>query len=212
MDPEPNPRPPAAAIADMQARTEPPASRTGRWLRWAGIAIIAVVIGAVVVAFFLPRHAIVARSVEIAAPPAVVFPLVGDLRRFNEWSPWAEIDPEAVYTFTGPIDGVGQTLNWESKDKRVGAGRMSIAAIEPGSRVVLDVDFDTEQGALSTLVVEPAGAGTRVTWTFDSDLGFNPVARYFGMMLDGMVGPDYEKGLARLKAVAETPPPPAADG
>ena len=26
------------------------------------------------------------------------------------------------------------------------------------------------------------------------------------MMMDGMVGPDYEKGLARLKAAAETPP------
>ena len=29
--------------------------------------------------------------------------------------------------------------------------------------------------------------------------------------MDGMIGPDYEKGLARLKAVAETPPAPVAD-
>jgi hypothetical protein len=73
-------------------------------------------------------NAIVTRSVEIATPPSAVFALVGDLRRFNEWSPWADIDPETVFTFTGPIDGVGQTLNWESKDERVGTGSMSIAA------------------------------------------------------------------------------------
>ena len=207
------PRQSAASSRDRAAtRPEPTVSRTGRVLRWLGIAIIGVVAVAIVVAFILPRHAIVTRSVEIAAPPSAVFPLVGDLRRFNEWSPWADIDPETVYTFTGPIDGVGQTLNWESDDKRVGAGSMSIAAIEPDSRVDMEIVFGEEGSALASLVLEPAGAGTKVTWGLDTDLGFNPIGRYFGMMMDGMVGPDYEKGLARLKAVAEAPPPaPVAD-
>lgn len=198
--------PPGTAVA--ATRTEPPVSRTGRALRWLGLIIIGVVAVAIVVAFILPRHAIVTRSVEIAAPPSAVFPLVGDLRRFNEWSPWADIDPETVYTFTGPIDGVGQTLNWESGDKRVGTGSMSIAAIEPDSRVDMAIAFVGQGTALASVVLEPAGTGTKVTWGLDTDLGFNPIARYFGMMMDGMVGPDYEKGLARLKAVAEAPPPP----
>lgn len=209
METDPETTPPPVAVTAAVARTEPPASRTGRVLRWLGIAIVGVVALAIIVAFILPRHAIVTRSVEIAAPPSAVFSLIGDLRRFNEWSPWAGIDPETVYTFTGPIDGVGQTLNWESKDERVGTGSMSIAAIEPDRRVDMTIDFAAQGTALASLVLEPAGAGTTVTWGFDSDLGFNPIARYFGMMMDGMVGPDYEKGLVRLKAVAETPPQPA---
>jgi len=178
-------------------------------LRWLGIAIVGVIAVAIVVAFILPRHAIVTRSVEIAAPPSSVFALVGDLRRFNEWSPWADIDPDTVYTFTGPIDGVGQTLNWASDDQRVGAGSMSITAIEPDTRVDMEVTFAEEGTAIASMLLAPAGAGTNVTWTLDTDLGFNPIARYFGMMMDGMVGPDYERGLARLKAAAEAPPPPA---
>lgn len=204
-DPErtpPTPAPPAP-------RSETPASPAGRALRWIGLAIIGIVAAAIVVAFILPRHAIVTRSVEIAAPPTSVFPLVGDLRRFNEWSPWADIDPATVYTFTGPIDGVGQTLNWASDDKRVGSGSMSITAIEPDTRVDMEVTFAEEGTALASVLLEPEGAGTRATWSLDTDLGFNPIARYFGMMMDGMVGPDYEKGLARLKAAAEAPPPPA---
>jgi hypothetical protein len=204
-DPDRTPPPGTAATA---TRTEPPVSRTGRILRWLGLIIVGVIAVAIVVAFILPRHAIVTRSVEIAAPPSDVFPLVGDLRRFNEWSPWADIDPETVYTFTGPIDGVGQTLNWESDDKRVGTGSMSIAAIEPDSRVDMAIVFVGQGSALASVVLEPAEAGTKVTWGLDTDLGFNPIGRYFGMMMDGMVGPDYEKGLARLKAVAEAPPPP----
>lgn len=197
------------AITEAQARAEPPATRVGKVLRWFGIAIILLVVGAIVVAFLLPRHAVVTRSVEIAAPPATVFPLIGDLRRFNEWSPWADVDPETVFTFTGPIDGVGQTLNWESDDQRIGSGSMSIVAIEPESRVDLNVDFGREGTMLASLTLEPAGNGTRVIWMLDSDLGLNPIARYFGMMLDGMVGPDYEKGLDRLKVVAEASPTPA---
>jgi uncharacterized protein YndB with AHSA1/START domain len=179
-------------------------------LRWLGIAIIAIVAVALGAAFLLPRHAVVARSIEIAAPPAAVFPLVGDLRRFNEWSPWAALDPDAVYTFTGPTDGVGQTLNWQSEDKRVGSGAIAIAAIEPDTHVALTIDFADAGTALASLALEPVASGTRVTWGFDSDLGFNPIARYFGMMADDVIGPDYEKGLARLKAIAETPAPAVA--
>jgi uncharacterized protein YndB with AHSA1/START domain len=200
-------RPEITAAARLQ---EPPTSRSGRVLRWLGLAIVVVVALAILVAFALPRHAIVARSVEIAAPPATIFPLVGDLRRFNEWSPWATIDPETVYTFTGPIDGVGQTLHWESKDKLVGSGSMSIAALEPDRHVDMVVDFGEERTALASIILEPAGSGTLVVWTLDSDLGLNPIARYFGMMMDGLVGPDYERGLARLKAAAEAPPPEPA--
>ena len=69
--------------------------------------------------------------------------------------------------------------------------------------------FGEQGNALASVVLEPAGAGTKVTWGLDTDLGFNPIARYFGMMMDGMVGPDYEKGLARLKAVAESAAAPS---
>lgn len=38
------------------------------------------------------------------------------------------------------------------------------------------------------------------------DLGANPLARYFGLWMDGMVGPDFEEGLGRLKALSEAQP------
>lgn len=200
----------AAVAADVPP---PPAPvRKGRVLRWLGIAIIALVVGGLAVAFILPRHAVVTRSIEIAAPPSAVWPIVADLRRFNEWSPWADLDPDAAFTFTGPTDGVGQTLNWESDDQRVGSGAMTVEALDPDTRVDIGVAFADAGTANSSVILAPAGSGTCATWSFDSDLGFNPIARYFGMMADGVVGPDYEKGLARLKAVAEAPPPePAAD-
>jgi Polyketide cyclase / dehydrase and lipid transport len=56
----------------------------------------------------------------------------------------------------------------------------------------------------ATLVLAPEGTGTRATWSLDTDFSGSLLGRYFGLALDRMVGPDYEKGLAQLKALAES--------
>jgi len=175
-------------------------------VKWAVAAVAALLVVLVAIAFVLPRHATVSRSVEIAAPPSALFAIVGDLRRFNDWSPWFDRDPAAVYTFTGPTDGVGQTLNWKSEDKTVGSGSMAIERLDPDKAVDMAITFAGQGAAKAAMVLEPVAAGTKVTWGFSSDLGFDPVARYFGLMMDGIVGPDYDKGLAKLKAIVEKPP------
>ena len=80
-----------------------------------------IVIGAIVIvagAMLLPSTVLVSRSIEIAAPPEKVFAIVGDLKRFNEFSPWADLDPNTKYTFEGPDQGVGQKMNWASQASR----------------------------------------------------------------------------------------------
>jgi hypothetical protein len=167
----------------------------------AGVAVVLVVL--VVVAYLLPREARVIRSLDVAAAPAVIFPIASDLRRFNEWSPWRELDPATSYTFTGPTDGVGQTMNWTSKDPRVGSGTIAITRIDPGKLVEMSLAFGRRGSARSWIELTPNGGTTRVTWGFGADTGFNPVARYVGLIMDRAIGPDYDKGLARLKAAAE---------
>jgi hypothetical protein len=177
-----------------------------RVFKWIVAVVLAVIVVAALASFLLPRHPAVVRSAEIAAPVSTVFPLVSDLRRFNEWSPWFDSDPAAKYTFTGPVDGVGQTMNWSSQKPDVGSGKQTITRIEPDRQVESALDFGRRGTAIVTLTVEPNGNATKVTWGFSTDTGFNPVMRYMGLMFDKWVGPDYEKGLVRLKALAEKPP------
>jgi effector-binding domain-containing protein len=42
-----------------------------------------------------------------------------------------------------------------------------------------------------------------VSWIDEGDLGYNPIARYMGLFMGKMMGPDFEKGLAKLKTIAE---------
>jgi effector-binding domain-containing protein len=172
------------------------------------IALVAVVVVFAVVGALLPRTASVERSVEIDAPPLVVFTLVNGFQRFNEWSPWADIDPEGTdYTFSGPATGVGARMSWSSDDPRVGVGSQEIVRSEPLRRVDTVLDFGPQGTADAFLLMEPAGDGTRVTWGFETDFGWNLVGRYLGFfMFDAALGGDYERGLENLKALAESLP------
>src|SRR5262249_59033946 len=59
--------------------------------------------------------------------------------------------------------------------------------------------------ARMTLSQAEAG-GTQVVWGLDCDMGAGPVGRWFGLMMDKMVGKDFEEGLTNLKSVAEALP------
>lgn len=163
------------------------------------VAIAAIIVGG---AFLLPSQAVVTRSIEIAAPPETVFAIVGDLNRFQEFSPWAELDPQAKYAFEGPPTGIGQKMSWTSDNRNVGSGSQTIVEYEPPRRVASELIFDAMGKAAAAWDLAPSPTGTTATWSFRSNLD-GIAQRWFGLMFDRWIGADYEKGLAKLKAIAE---------
>jgi hypothetical protein len=176
-------------------------------LRIAFYALAALVGVALVVGLFLPTSAHVERSVATAASPGTVFGIVNGFRRFNEWSPWFDLDPQARYTYAGPERGVGARMSWTSEQPDVGAGSQEIVAVEPDRSVTTRLDFGPQGQATARLDITPAADGSRITWIFDTSFEDDFLGRYFGLFFDRWIGADYEKGLARLKALAESTPP-----
>jgi effector-binding domain-containing protein/uncharacterized protein YndB with AHSA1/START domain len=173
------------------------------------IGLVALIVLLALIGLFLPSAAHVERSVSIAAPPAAIYDIVNDLRRFNEWSPWFEKDPQARYSFSGPENGVGSRLEWSSNDSSVGTGSQEIVESAPDQRVRTRLDFGSQGKGEAVLTIAPGATGTKVTWGFDTDLGNNILARYFGLAMDSIVGAEYAHGLGKLKALAESTPVPA---
>jgi len=181
-----------------------------KYLAWSALALASALL---VVGVFLPTSAHVERSIRMTASPDTVFGIVNGFRRFKEWSPWAGLDPQARYTFSGPTTGVGARMEWSSDKPEVGSGSQEITAVEPGRSVTMRLDFAGQSAATSTMVIEPTAGGSLVRWSFDTSYEGNFAMRYFGLLFDGMVGADYEKGLSRLKSIAEgavAGQPPAA--
>jgi effector-binding domain-containing protein len=174
------------------------------WVRRIMLLVGALLVAAVAAAYLLPRHVRAERSTVIAAPKATVFTVLNSFTHFNKWSPWFELDPEAKYTYEGPGAGVGAKLSWAGNPNALGSGSQVITASHPYDEIEADVDFG--QGgapAKQTYTLATEGTGTRVSWSMAVDLGMNPIARYFALGFDGMIGRDFDKGLGLLKKFAE---------
>lgn len=168
------------------------------------VALLLVVLAGI--GMLLPRQVHVERQITIDAPRATVFALVDGFKRFNEWSPWAALDPNTKYGFEGPESGVGAKQSWSGDPKKVGSGTQEVVEVKPNELVVSRLDFTGQGPAVARMALSTAANGTQVTWSLDTDMGAGPVGRYFGLVMDRMVGPDFARGLANLKKLAESLP------
>jgi effector-binding domain-containing protein len=85
-------------------------------------------------------------------------------------------------------------------------GSLEIVGADPLERVRMRLELGTARPAAAELHLLPDTDTTRVIWSYDTDVGTNPLARYFGRWFDGAIGPQLEVGLTRLKSVAEQLP------
>jgi hypothetical protein len=143
------------------------------------------------------------RSTVIKAPPDKIYPFVIDFRRWMAWSPWEKIDADLKRDYGGADTGKGATYAWEGK--KAGIGRMEIIDAVPSEKILIKLDFVKPFEAHNTVefTFEPQGDGTRVNWAMSGrNLFMSKVISVF-MNFDKVVGKDFEKGLAELKAAAE---------
>jgi uncharacterized protein YndB with AHSA1/START domain len=146
----------------------------------------------------------ISRSLTMNAAPDKVYGLIASPKRWKEWTVWNQRDPAMTVTYSGPESGVGAGWAWKSRNE--GDGRMTFTAAEPGAKLAYQLYFgDTDSPSTGELRLSAEGSATRVTWTMSGDVGGNPVGRWFALLAERFVGPDFEAGLANLKALAEKP-------
>lgn len=166
------------------------------------IGLAVVVVAFVIVVATRPADFRVTRSTTIPAAPAVVFPYVSDLQKFQTWSPWAKIDPNCKTTFEGPVAGPGAKFSW-SGNNEVGEGSMTLIESKPAGQVRYKLAFvkPMEGDCDTDFTLTPDGTGTKVTWTMTGKNNF--IAKAVGLFMDcdKMCGDQFEQGFANLKGV-----------
>ena len=168
------------------------------------IAVGALVVLLLIYAATRPDVFRVERSTLIQAPAAKVYALIDDFHAWKRWSPWEALDPNMKRTHEGAPSGVGAKYGWHG-DKKVGRGAMEITAAKPHESITIKLDFfePFEAHNTVTFALKAAGGGTQVVWAMDGRQVFFLKLMGVFMSMDKMVGKDYEKGLAAMKAVAE---------
>ena len=164
-----------------------------------------------------PDTFVVKRTQIMAAPPAVVFAQINDLRAWSNWSCWDRNDRDMQRTYGDKSAGIGATYAW-SGNSRVGQGTMTITDVRVPEFVGLDLVFiepsDATNRATFDIVpilrqqVDRIGlgetvVGTTVTWTMTGSNSFMNKAVGLFVNVNLLLGNDFETGLSKLKAVSE---------
>jgi hypothetical protein len=170
--------------------------------------VLAVIIVVLVIVAALRRADFrVERSIVVSVPPAAAFAQVNDFHKWEDWSPWAKLDPAMKETYDGAPSGVGASYSW-SGNKNVGTGRMTLTESRPVEWIRIKLEFLKPFAATNTaeFTFKPNGNQTIVTWSMFGKS--NLICRLMGlfMNMDKMIGSQFEKGLADLKAASEATP------
>jgi uncharacterized protein YndB with AHSA1/START domain len=142
----------------------------------------------------------VQRATVIDAPAARIYEQIADFHRWPAWSPWEDIDPDLQRSYEGAESGVGAVYRW-SGNRKAGQGRMEIVDATEPSRVRIDLMFEKPWKARNDIWfrIEPQGGKSRVTWSMTGKKTLATKLLGIVRSMDQMVGPDFEKGLSRLR-------------
>jgi hypothetical protein len=151
-----------------------------------------------------PSTFTVQRSLTMKSEPEYIFPFVNSFYRWADWSPWNDLDPAMKRTYEGPILGVGAVYAWSGNDK-VGEGRMTLEESRKDEFVRVKLEFIKPFASTNTttFTIKPVPEGSVVTWTMEGHNTFAGKAASLVMNMDAMIGKDFEKGLAKLRELAE---------
>lgn len=173
---------------------------------WIILGVIGVlIVGLLIFIMTRPNEFRVVRELFLKASPEVVFAQVNDLHCWDDWSPWAKLDPNAKLTYSGPREGKGASYTWNGNNE-VGEGTLTITESRPVKQLKMRLEFIRPFKCQNDVdfTFTPENGGTKVEWGMDGKNNFMSKAMCLFMNMDKMVGRDFEKGLGSLKTLTES--------
>lgn len=165
------------------------------------LVLVAVFVG---VGSVLGKDFRVERRTSIKSELARVHELCGELKNWAQWEPWREDDPTIVVTLGPTTTGIGAHQSWTGES---GNGELTFTRCDPQAGITYDMVFiDGERRSPSIALMnyrqlEPGAV--EVSWVIEGNVDMPVLGGYLALMFDSMVGPSFERGLAKLKSVCE---------
>lgn len=166
------------------------------------VVLLFAIAGITSVAATRPADFTISRSRVIEGTPAELFGPVGDLKRWKEWSPWAEIDPGMKIEYREPTNAPGGAQTWSGE--KSGSGTLTFVELVPGKKVAYEIEFNgwntKNQGEVSVEPVSQKNPVTsQVTWTMRGRNSFKARVFWLAFGFERAIQKDFDRGLELLE-------------
>lgn len=165
--------------------------------------IIALIAAMVVLSFFLPEKYTVEKSIHINAPVEIVFQQINDLRNWEDWSYFANLDSNWKTDFGNWTFGKDAALRWESD--QLGNGKLKIMESIPNKKVLVHFDYDEPgKGGDALYFFKQKNDGTTATFRLEFPVPLKPKAKFENIFFEkDNSEPQFDYSLQHLKEVSE---------
>ena len=170
------------------------------------LVIIGIVMLILVVAIFVPREYAVERAMTIDLPASEVFDYVVLLKNQDNYSTWAQMDPNMKKTYSGEDGTVGFVSAWDSDNEDVGRGEQEILKIDQNFRIDYELRFyepfeATDNAYMITEVV--SSSQTKVKWGFNGKFPYPMNLMLLFIYMEEELGTALSDGLNNLQDILE---------
>ena len=168
------------------------------------LSLIIVFLIAVVVAVFLPSSGHIERVVELSNPVRQIFDTVDGFARYPEYSALRTFDPAVKFTRSGPANGAGAKVAWQTDYDKIGDGGLTVTESAEDSQVKMAVVNDwmgTNKRYTMDLIPASNGKTVRVKMSYDVDYGWNLIWRFAGLYINGVPDSTLQTTLANLSGM-----------
>jgi Polyketide cyclase / dehydrase and lipid transport len=176
-----------------------------RWIKMILAGLAGIILFAFLFSLFFSPVGHVERAGAIAAKPSVVFNQIADLHKMVQWIPWGQTDSSLQLAFSDTATGVNSWYSWHSTSKSIPPGEFRITNIIPDKRVDYVMHLKGIPVSTGSFILQPTtdGKNTWIKWTLNTQVGWTPWWKFYGLMMDKLVGPGMEQGLTHLKNICE---------
>jgi hypothetical protein len=172
---------------------------------------IAIAAGAIiaiplVAALFVKKEYSVEREISVDRSKPEVFEYIKYLKNQDNFSKWANMDPQMEKSYRGTDGTVGFVSAWNSQQDDVGQGEQEIIKILDGERIDYELRFLRPFKSISPAYMTTESESenrTRVVWGFNGKMNYPMNLMLLFMDFEKMIGEDLELGLINLKAELE---------
>lgn len=171
------------------------------------VAVLLVALAYLAFGLFLPSHRHVSHEIESLHSVRQVYDVLNSFRRFPDWHPMRGLDPDIKYSLEGEDRGVGAVLRYESNNRKIGTGTLTIVESDLDERIVYEVDNQAYgTGKRHTIVLESLGRKMKIRWSYDVEYGWDIFGRFAGLYVTRTAGDDIKYGLGNLLSLLSTMP------
>lgn len=157
-----------------------------------------------IIGLFIPSSIKIAKGIVIKADSAEVYHELSDVKDWNKWLPWITSDSGALVQLSPLTNQPGSFFKWKGLTYK-SSGTITLQQMKPGTVTTLYQlkDMHDAEGGFHIRSAGTSRQETEVQWFMEYKLKWYPWERFYGIFMDRLIGPAFDKGLEQLKTYIE---------